>query len=51
MTRKTLARIAIVMVIVFGAAILMYPTIFNPEKKSTEPIEAPPVPQAKANDP
>lgn len=41
MSHKTLARIAVVMLIVFGATILMYPTLFGPETK-TPPVEAPP---------
>jgi hypothetical protein len=42
-SHKTLAKIAVVMVIVFGATILMYPMLFNPEDKAKAPIEAPPV--------
>ena len=40
MSHKTIARIAVAMLIVFGATILMYPTLFGPETKA--PIEAPP---------
>ena len=44
MKHKTIVKIAIVMVIVFGATILLYPTLFNSEAKKGTPIEAPPVP-------
>lgn len=43
MSAKLLSRIAIVMIIVFGATVLLYPLIYNPDAKSTQPIEAPPV--------
>lgn len=43
MKHKTIAKIAIFMVVVFGATILLYPTLFGPELKRGEtPIEAPP---------
>lgn len=42
MSHKTLVKIAVLMIIVFGATILLYPTLFNPDSKSKTPIEAPP---------
>ena len=47
MNKKTLARVAIFMIIVFGATILLYPTLYNSETKPGEAIEAPPVPETK----
>ena len=44
MNKKTLARIAIFMIIVFGATILLYPTMFNPDTEPGTAVEAPPVP-------
>jgi hypothetical protein len=45
MNHKTLSRIAIVMVIVFGLIVALYPRIYQPD--TTTPIEAtPPVPPA-----
>lgn len=44
MSHKTLAKWAVIMIVIFGATILLYPTLFNPEQKSNAPIEAPPVP-------
>lgn len=42
MSHKTLVRVAIVMVIVFGLIVIVYPQLFNPE--NNRPIEAvPPV--------
>ena len=49
MKHKNLARIAIVMIIVFGATILMYPLLFNPDDKAQAPIEAPPVTVSPGN--
>ena len=43
MSHKTLAKIAVIMIVIFGATILLYPTLFNPQNKGTAPIEAPPV--------
>lgn len=43
MSHKTIAKIAVVMIIVFGATILLYPMLFNPDDKTKTPIEAPPV--------
>lgn len=43
MSHKVLVKIAIVMVIVFGATVLLYPMLFNPDNKNTESVAAPPV--------
>ena len=43
MKHKNLARIAVVMIIVFGGTILMYPLLFNPDAKETATEPAPPV--------
>lgn len=43
MNKKTLARIAVVMIIVFGATILLYPMLFNPDSKKAADVAAPPV--------
>ena len=43
MSHKTLAKIAVIMIVIFGATILLYPTLFNPQQKGSTPIEAPPV--------
>ncbi len=42
MSHKTIAKIAVIMLIVFGMTILLYPTLFNSENKGSAPIEAPP---------
>lgn len=47
MSHKTLAKIAVLMLIVFGSTIFLYPTLFNPDSKSKTPIEAPPVAPAR----
>lgn len=44
MKHKLVVKIAIVMIIVFGATVLLYPTLFNPEQQGQTPIEAPPTP-------
>lgn len=44
MKHKTIVKVAIFMLVVYGATILLYPTLFNPDEKSSTPIEAPPVP-------
>jgi hypothetical protein len=44
MSHKTIAQIAIAMVVVFGATILIYPTLFNADRKGAPAVEAPPVP-------
>lgn len=43
MSHKTIAKIAVLMLLVFGATILLYPTLFHPENKGRAPIEAPPI--------
>ena len=43
MTHKTIVKVVFVMLIVFGATILLYPTMFNPDDKNKTPIEAPPM--------
>ena len=44
MNHKTLARIAIVMVIVFGLIVALYPRIYAPDTNTPlEPAPAPPV--------
>lgn len=44
MSRKTIAVVAVIMIIVFGVTILVYPTLFGPEVQDGQvPIEAPPV--------
>lgn len=43
MKHKSVAKIAIVMLIVFGATVLLYPTLFGPELKGQAPVETPPV--------
>lgn len=43
MKHKTIAIVAVIMIIVFGATILMYPTLFGPNvQEGQAPIEAPP---------
>ena len=42
MSHKTLAKIAVVMLVVFGATVILYPTMFNPDDKSA-PVQAPPL--------
>lgn len=43
MNHKTIVKVAIVMLIVFGATVLLYPTLFGPELKGQAPVEAPPI--------
>lgn len=44
MSRKKIAIVAVIMIIVFGATILVYPTLFGPELQDGQtPIEAPPI--------
>lgn len=43
MKHKSVARIAIIMLVVFGATVLLYPTLFAPEPLGNSPVEAPPV--------
>ena len=47
MSHKTVVKIAILMIIVFGAITLLYPRIFAPdtpgEVDSATPVESPPV--------
>lgn len=43
MKHKSVTKIAIIMLIVFGATVLLYPTLFGPELKGKAPVEAPPV--------
>lgn len=43
MSHKAIAQIAVLMLVVFGATVLLYPTLFNPDTKTTTPIAAPPV--------
>jgi len=41
LNKKTLAKIAVLMIIVFLATIILYPTMFNPEMKRA-PEDLPP---------
>ena len=41
MSHKTLAIIAVLMLIVFGATIFIYPELFNPDNKSKTPMAVP----------
>jgi len=43
MKKKTLSTWAIIMVVVFGGIIILYPTIFNSEDAETLPQEPTPV--------
>ncbi len=43
MKHKSVARIAIIMLVVFGATVLLYPTLFSPEPSGNTPVEAPPI--------
>lgn len=50
MAHKTVAKIAVLMVVVFGATILLYPTLFGPEIKAPAPAESPePLPGVETN--
>ena len=40
---KTIVKIAILMLVVFGATVLLYPTLYGPETRGTKPAEAPPI--------
>ena len=42
MNHKTIVKVAIAMLIVFGATVLLYPLMFNPDAKNRN-IEAPPI--------
>ena len=44
MSRKTLSTWAIVMVIVFGGMVVLYPLLFNPEHNSSTESDAPMTP-------
>lgn len=46
MKHKTIARIAVIMVIIFAVIIVVYPMIFSPEPPAAAPVEA--VPTAPA---
>lgn len=41
MNHKLVIKVAVVMLIVYGATVLLYPTLFNPDAKSKTPIEVP----------
>ncbi len=43
MKHKTIAQVAVLMLVVYGLTVLLYPTLFNPDKKGNEPAVAPPV--------
>ena len=43
MKHKTIVKIAILMLVVFGATVLIYPTLYGPETRGTKPAEAPPI--------
>lgn len=45
MSHKTMVRVAIVIIIVFVATIVLYPTIFNPDTDGAAPIEGTPAPE------
>lgn len=47
MSHKTLVRIAMVMVIVFGLIVIAYPRLYSPS--GTTPAEAPPAPSPITN--
>jgi hypothetical protein len=42
MSHKTIAKIAVFMIVVFGAMILVYPLLFNPDSKGKATLAAPP---------
>ena len=42
MSHKTIVKVAILMLVVFGFTILLYPTLFNPDRKGAPAVEAPP---------
>lgn len=42
MSKKTLTVVSVLMVVVFGLTILLYPMLFNPDADSAAPVEAPP---------
>ena len=41
MSHKTIVKVAILMLIVFGAITIFYPTIFNPDAQNALPVEGP----------
>lgn len=43
MKHKTIAQVAVLMLVVYGLTVLLYPTLFSPEKKGAQPAVAPPV--------
>ena len=43
MSHKTIAKIAVVMLVIFGATVILYPTLFNPDNKSKTLIEVRPM--------
>lgn len=43
--RKSMATVAIILIIVFGVTVVVYPTLFNPNKAT----EASPIDQPVAN--
>ncbi len=49
MSHKTLAIIAVLMLVVFGLTIFIYPELFNPDQKNKVQVEAPLTPAAPAN--
>lgn len=42
MNHKLIVKVAIVMLIVYGATVLLYPLLFNPDVKDRG-VEAPPI--------
>lgn len=43
MKKKTLSTWAIIMVVVFGGIVVLYPMMFNPEENESAPQEPTPV--------
>lgn len=44
MSHRTIAKIAVAMVIVFGVTVLVYPMLFNPDSGAQAPVEMAPAP-------
>jgi len=41
--QKFVVKVALIMIVVFGATILLYPTLFSSDRQEQAPIEAPPI--------
>ena len=43
MKHKTIIKVALFMLVVYGATVLLYPMLFNPDAKGRQTVEAPPI--------